>query len=155
MYRFRLQRLLDYRHRRAERLAEELHLAQQRWRHEQAQLEALLAERQALQQRFEATQGNTLLNEELKLLHLAHHSLRQRIEAQEAVLAQMNAALAAKQQALVRARQEEKTMEKLRAKQEQRHVLEHSKREQGLIDDVAITRFRHAHTAITNGNAQS
>lgn len=154
MYRFRLQRVLDYRHRRAASLARELHLEQQRLSHEQAQLQALQAEREAFQQQFEATQGNTLLNEELKMLHLAHHGLRQRIEAQEVTLAQVLKALTAQQQVLVKARQEEKTMEKLRVKQEQCYVLEHARREQWLIDEVAITRFRHEHTAITDGNAQ-
>jgi flagellar export protein FliJ len=154
MYRFRLQRVLDYRHRRTESLAWALHLEQQHWQHEKAQLEALQAEQQAQQQQLDATQGSTLLNEELKMLCLAHRGLAQRIEVQEAALARLTVTLAAKQQALIKARQDEKMMEKLRANQERRYVLEDTRREQRLVDEVAITRSGHEHTAFADGNVQ-
>jgi flagellar export protein FliJ len=155
MYRFRLQRILDYRCRRTESLAWALHLEQQQWHHEKAQLEALQAEKQAQQQQLEATQGSTLLNGELKMLHLAHRGLEQRIEVQDAALARVTETLAAKQQALIKARQDEKMMEKLRAKQERRYVLEYTRREQQLVDEVAIMRSGHEHTAFADGNVQS
>lgn len=154
MYRFRLQRILDYRHRRTESLAWALHLEQQRWHDDKAQLHALHAEKQAQQQQLDATQGRTVLNEELKMLHFAHRGLEQRIEEQEAVLARLTAILVAKQQALIKARQDEKMIEKLRAKQERRYVLESTRREQRQIDEVAITRSGHEHTAFANGNIQ-
>jgi flagellar export protein FliJ len=154
MYRFRLQRLLDHRRRRTESLAGALHLEQQQWHHEKVQLEALQAEQQAQQQQLDAIQGSTLLNEELKMLYLAHRALEQRIEVQEAALARVTATLAAKQQALIKARQDEKMMEKLRAKQERRYVLECTRREQQLVDEVAITRSGHEHTAFADGSVQ-
>jgi flagellar export protein FliJ len=154
MYRFRLQRVLDYRHRRTESRAWDLHLEQQQWHHEKAQLEALQTEKQAQQQQLDATQGRTLLNEELKMLRLGHRDLEQRIEVQAAALARLTVTLAAKQQALIKARQDEKMMEKLRAKQERRYVVEYTRREQRLVDEVAITRSGHEHTAFADGNVQ-
>jgi flagellar export protein FliJ len=151
MYRFRLQRVLDYRHRRVESLVRDLHLMQQQLHHAETQLEMLRVERQAHAERFEATQGSTLRSEELKMLQLMHDAIGQRIVSQEADLERLQKTLTTQQQAVTQARQEEKTMEKVREKQERRYTLEVTRREQRLLDESASMRFYDEHTADGNG----
>lgn len=145
MYRFRLQRVLDYRRRRVERLTRELQLLQGQLQQEESRLESLRGEGRACQEQLDATQGTVLRREELHMMHLVHRNLLQQMEAQEATTAQIEAAMTATRQALIVAQQEEKTMEKLREKQERRYVLEQARHEQSLFDSIAITRSRYEH----------
>ena len=154
MFRFRLQRVLDYRRRRAESLARDLHLMQQQLHHEEAQLERLRVERQAHQERFEATQGSALRSEELKMLQLMHDDIGQRIVRQETDLERLQETLTSQQQAVIQARQEEKKMEKIREKQERRYALEVDRHEQRRLDEGASMRSYYEHTADADDNGQ-
>jgi flagellar export protein FliJ len=155
MYRFRLQRVLDYRRRQAESLARDLSLSQQQVRHAAALLEALRVERQAHQERFEATQGKALRSEELKMWQLMYDDIGQRIVRQEADLERLQERLTTQQQAVIQARQEEKTLEKVREKQERRYALEVTRHAQRLLDEGASMRSYYEHTADADGNSQS
>ncbi len=145
MYRFRLQRVHDHRRRRTESLERELYQMQQLLRQGEARLEALQAEGRVHQEQLDASQGTVLPSEELKRLHLSYCNLIQRIEAQTAVTTQITTVLAARRQVLIQAQQEEKTVEVLNDKAKQRYNLEHSRREQRLLDERTITRFRYEH----------
>lgn len=145
MYRFRLQRVHDHRRRRTESLERELYQMQQLLRQGEARLEALQAEGRVHQEQLDASYGTVLPGEELKRLHLSYCNLMQRIEAQTAATTQITTVLAARRQVLIQAQQEEKTVEVLNDKAKQRYNLEHSRREQRLLDERTITRFRYEH----------
>ena len=69
--------------------------------------------------------------------------LSQRIAAQQDVVAQTAQVVEKQRQQLLVARQETKVIEKLHDKVQRRALLEHTRREQQLLDALALMRSRH------------
>ena len=143
MERFRLQRVLDYRRRREEACEHALRQVQFLHQQEEARLAALQAEAQAQAEHLEDSRGAALSPTELQLWQRYHEVLAQRIATQQEVVAQAAQVVAEHRQQLLVARQETKIIEKLRDKARQRAVLELTRREQRLLDELALTRSRH------------
>jgi flagellar export protein FliJ len=141
MFRFRLQRVLDYRRLRVEHLEND---AQQMAHHLQ-QEEARLAEFQAAsqhQQEHLATLS-MVCGEDLQMWHRYYRELAGQIAQQQLVVQEAVQALSAKQQELVTARQEEKVLEGMAEKAQQRYHLTLARHEQQLLDEIAIARSRY------------
>lgn len=143
MYRFRLQRVLDYRRQREDNCEHTLRQVQLLHQQEEKRLEALQTEAQAQEEHLENVQGATLTPAELQSWQRYHQMLAQWIAVQQGVVAQAAQAVAEQRQQLLVARQETKAIEKLRDKAQQRYLLELSGREQQLLDELALTRSRH------------
>ena len=86
------------------------------------------------------SQGTTLTPAELQSWQRYHQVLSQRIAAQQDVVAQAAQVVEEQRQQLLVARQETKVIEKLRDKAQQRALLEHTRREQQLLDELALMR---------------
>jgi flagellar export protein FliJ len=143
VYRFRLQRVLDYRRRKEEECENTLRQAQLLHQQEEAQLEALKIEARAQEEQLEGSRGATLAPAELHHSQRYHQSLVQGMVAQRNVVAQAMQVVAEQRQRLLVARQETRVIEKLRDKAQQRYMLEVASREQQLLDDLALKRSRH------------
>jgi len=145
VYRFRLQRVLDYRHRQEEECEHTLRQAQLLHQQEEARLEALQTEARAQEEHLEGLRGAALSPTELQAWQRYHQLLAQCIAAQQGVVAQAAHVVAEQRQQLLVARQETRVIEKLRDKAKQRYLLELTSREQQLLDELALTRSRHEH----------
>lgn len=140
---FRLQRVLGYRRQREEECEHALRQVQLLHQQAAAQLEALRAEAQAQEERLAQARGLALAPAELQSWQRYHQLLTQRIAAQQGVVAQAAQAVAEQRQQLLVARQETKVIEKLRDRVQQRALLELTRREQQLFDELALARSRH------------
>lgn len=143
MYRFRLQRVLDYRCQREADCAHTLRQVQLLHQQEEVRLEALRTEAQAQEEHLAASQGAALSPVELQSGQRYHQVLAQGMTAQQGVVAQAAEVVAVQRQQLLVARQETKVIEKLRDKAQQRSLRELASREQQLLDELALTRSRH------------
>ena len=143
MSQFRLQRVLDYRRRHEEECEHNLRQVQLLHQQETARLDALQTEAQAQEEHLEKAQGTTLTPAELQSWQRYHQMLSQRIAAQQDIVAQAAQAVEEQRQQLLVARQETKVIEKLRDKAQRRALLEHTRREQQLLDELALMRSRH------------
>lgn len=141
MYRFRLQRVLEYRQRREEERTDLLRQAQLLHQQETAQLAALQAEVQAQEEQLAGAQEVTLA--ELQSWQRYHQVLAQRLAAQQRLVEQAAHIVREQRQQLLAARQETRMVETLRDQARQRYVLERAGREQQWLDDLALTRARH------------
>jgi flagellar export protein FliJ len=74
---------------------------------------------------------------------IALQVLSQHIAAQQDVVAQAAQGVEEQRQQLLVARQETKVIEKLRDKAQRRALLEHTRREQQWLDELALMRSRH------------
>ena len=110
---------------------------------EAARLEALQTEAQAQEEHLEKARGLALSPTELQSWQRYHQVLTQRIAAQQGVVTQASQVVAAQRQQLLVARQETKVIEKLRDRVQQRALLELTRREQQLFDELALMRSRH------------
>ena len=143
MGQFRLQRVLDYRRQHEEECEHTLRQVQLLHEQEAARLEALQTEAQAQEEHLEQAQGLALSPAELQSWQRHHQVLAQRIAAQQDAVAQAAQVVVEQRQQLLVARQETKVIEKLRDKAQRRALLEHTRREQQLLDELALTRSRH------------
>ena len=143
MYRFRLQRVLDYRRRREEESEHALRQAQLLHQEEEARLAALQTEAQAQEEQLEESRGAALAPAELQSWQRYHQILSQQIAAQQSVVTQAAHVVTEQRQQLLVARQETRVIEKLHDKAKQRYLLELASREQQLLDELALTRSRH------------
>jgi flagellar export protein FliJ len=135
--------VLGYRRQREEECEHALRQVQLLHQQAAAQLEALRAEAQAQEERLAQARGLALAPAELQSWQRYHQLLTQRIAAQQGVVAQAAQAVAEQRQQLLVARQETKVIEKLRDRVQQRALLELTRREQQLFDELALARSRH------------
>jgi flagellar export protein FliJ len=140
---FRLQRVLGYRRQHEEECEHTLRQVQLLHQQEAARLEALQTEAQAQEEQLEKARGLALSPAELQCWQRYHQVLTQRIAAQQDVVAQAAQVVVKQRQQLLAARQETKVIEKLRDKVQRRALLELTRREQQLFDELALTRLRH------------
>ena len=140
---FRLQRVLDYRRQHEEDCERALHQVQLLHQQEAARLEALQTEAQAQEEHLEKARGLALSPAELQGWQRYHQVLSQRIAAQQDVVVQAAQVVDEQRQQLLVARQETKVIEKLRDKAQRCALLEHTRREQQLLDELALMRSRH------------
>ena len=140
---FRLQRVLGYRRQQEEECEHTLRQVQLLHQQEAARLNALQTEAQSQEEHLEKAQGTTLTPAQLQSWQLYHQMLSQRIAAQQDVVAQATQVVAEQRQQLLVARQATKVIEKLRDKAQRRALLEHTRREQQLFDELALMRSRH------------
>ncbi len=140
---FRLQRVLGYRRQHEEECEHTLRQVQLLHQQEAARLEALQTEAQAQEDHLEKARGLALSPAELQSWQGYHQVLTQRIAAQQDVVAQATQVVAEQRQQLLVARQETKVIEKLRDRVQQRALLELTRREQQLFDELALMRSRH------------
>lgn len=143
MWRFRLQRVIEYRRRHEEECEHSLHQVQLLHQQEATRLEALQAEAQAQEEHLEQARGTALSPAELQSWQRYHQGLAQRIAAQQGVVAQAAQVVIEQHRQLLVARQETKVIEKLRDKAQRRSLLELTRREQQWLDELALTRSRH------------
>lgn len=143
MYRFRLQRVLEYRRRREDDRQQALRQAQLLQSQEETRLEALRQEARAQEEALAATAGTGLPSADWILGQQHYRSLIQGAEAQQDIVAQMAQRVAEHRQQLLVARQETKVIEKLNEKAKQRYLAEMAKRDNELLDELALTRSRH------------
>jgi flagellar export protein FliJ len=106
-------------------------------------LETIQAACRGQQEQLDATQGSALLGEELQRWHYYYQTLDQQVRTQKALLLKATEALAAKQQELLGAWQEKMMLEKLGEKAREHYLLEHSRRDQKRVDEIALTRLRY------------
>lgn len=140
MYQFRLQRVLDYRHQRTTSLERELHEMVQRLQQEEASLERCRAEVHAHADCLNRWEGKVILSDDLRMVHRAYCDSLDRIEQQEIVAQQSASNVATKRQELVRAKQEEQALEKLKEKGSRRDAAERATHEQRILDELIISR---------------
>jgi len=140
---FRLQRVLSYRRQHEEECEHALRQVQLLHQQEIARLDALQTEAQAQAEYLEKAQGTTLTLAQLQSWQRYHQMLSQRIAAQQDVVAQAVQVVEKQRQQLLVARQETKVIEKLYDKAQRRALLEHTRREQQLFDELALMRSRH------------
>ena len=143
MAQFRLQRVLGYRRQHEEECEHTLRQVQLLHQQEATRLEALQAEAQAQEEQLEKAQGLALSPTELQRWQRYHQGLTQRIAAQQDVVAQAAQVVVEQRQQLLVARQETKVIEKLRDRVQRRALLELTRREQQLFDELALMRSRH------------
>jgi flagellar export protein FliJ len=143
MFRFRLERVLHYRRSREEHLERECHRLQAMLQHEEESLETIQAACRGQQEQLEASQGSVLLGEELQQWRRYYQTLEQQVLTHKALILKATEALTSKRQELLGAWQDKKRLEKLAAKAREHYVLEHSRRDQKLVDDIARTRLRY------------
>ena len=144
MFRFRLQRVLDYRHRRVEQLENVAQQLLHRLQQETARLQALQAE--SRQQQEYLAGAAVVRGEDLHMWRRYYQGLEGRIAQQQEVVQKAAQALAAKQQELVTARQEEKMLANMADKAQQRYLCTLARHEQQLLDEIAIARSCHGHS---------
>ena len=140
---FRLQRVLGYRRQHEEECEHALRQVQLLHQQEAVQLDALQTEAQAQEEHLEKAQGTTLTSAQLQSWQRYHQMLSQRIAAQQDVVAQAVQVVEKQRQQLLITRQETKVIEKLYDKAQRRALLEHTRREQQLLDELALMRSRH------------
>lgn len=144
MYQFRLHRVLEYRQMLEERVEREFHAVQKILQQEKALLERLQKEYQESLEKWTALPlTRKILGAELKLRYRYQLLLAQKIEAQKAVVAKQAEMVNAKQQDLLKARQEKKAIEKLQEKDKQRYLKEQAKQEQLFFDEFALKGGHH------------
>jgi flagellar export protein FliJ len=143
MFRFRLERVLQYRRQREEHLERECQRLQVVLQREETSLEALHAACRSQQAQLDASQGSALLGEELQRWQHYYQTLDQQVTAQKALSLKAAEALTAKRQELLGAWQEKMMLEKLAEKAREHYLLEHSRRDQKLVDALAQTRLRY------------
>jgi flagellar export protein FliJ len=140
---FRLQRVLSYRRQHAEECEHALRQVQLLHQQAVARLEVLQTEAQTQEERLEGARGRALSPAALQGWQRYHEVLTQRIAAQQDVVAQAAQGVVEQRQQLLVARQETKVIEKLRDRVQRRALLELTRREQQLFDELALTRSRH------------
>lgn len=143
MFRFRLQRILDYRRQRVEHLEHETLQRQHALQQEEGRLAALYAESQRQQGLLAALAR--LRGDELQQWQRYYRLLEHRLGQQHLVVQGAQHALRAKQQELIVARQEQQMLETMADKAHQRYRQMLARHEQQLLDDLAITRARYEH----------
>ena len=143
MAQFRLQRVLDYRRRHEEECEHSLRQVQLLHQQEAARLDALQIEAQAQEAHLEKAQGTTLPPAEWQSWQRYHQVLTQCIAAQQDVVARAAQVVVEQRQQLLVARQETKVIEKVRDRVQRRALLELTRREQQLFDELALMRSRH------------
>jgi len=147
MFRFRLQRLLDYRQHRVEQFENVVQQLQHRLQQEVARLQALQAE--SHQQQAYLAGMATIRGEDLHMWRRYYHGLEEHITRQQGVVEEATQVLTAKQQELVTARQEEKMLADMADKAQQRYLCTLARQEQQLLDEIAIARACHGHSTDT------
>jgi flagellar protein FliJ len=135
--------VLDYRRQHEEECEQTLRQVQLLHQQEAAQLEALQTEAQAQEEHLEKARGLALSPAELQSWQRYHQVLTQRIAAQQDVVAQAAQVVVEQRQQLLVARQETKVIEKLHDKVQRRALLALTRREQQLVDELALMRSRH------------
>ena len=143
MDRFRLQRVLDYRRQCEENCEHTLYQVQLLLQQEETRLAALQTEARAQEEHLENVRGAALTPAELQSWQRYHQVLARRIAVQQDVVVQAAQVVLEQRQQLLVARQETKVIEKLRDKAQRRALLEHTRREQQLLDELALMRSRH------------
>ena len=143
MAQFRLQRILDYRHRRTEVLTREFDEAKQCLDREITRLEQIQTEACLHSAWFEATRGTSVLGEELQMAYRSYRHLQQQIAAQEAVIRQTESAAEARRQTLIKAQQDKRMLEKLKEKEERRDFAKRAVHEQQRLDEIVMTRSHY------------
>jgi flagellar export protein FliJ len=140
---FRLQRVLSYRRQHEEECEHALRQVQLLHQQAAARLEVLQTEAQTQEERLERARGRALSPAELQSWQRYHQVLTQRIAAQQDMVAQAAQVVVEQRQQLLVARQETKVIEKLRDRVQRRVLLDLTRREQQLFDELALTRSRH------------
>jgi flagellar export protein FliJ len=143
MFHFRLQRVLDYRGLRVERLEDDVQQLHRRLQHEEACLQALQAESVRQQEHLAALY--VVRGEDLQMWRRNYQSLVEHIARQQSTVQEAAQALSAKQQELITARQEQKMLENMAEKAQQRYLRTLATHEQQLLDEIAIARSHHGH----------
>lgn len=143
MYRFRLQRVLEYRQRCEEDRQQALRQAQLLHEKEAVYLAELRMAAQAQEEALAATHGRGFSSAEWLAGQRYYSMLAQSVEAQEEVVKQVAQQVLAHRQQLLVARQETKVIEKLNEKAKQRYLADLVQRENQLLDELALTRSRH------------
>jgi flagellar export protein FliJ len=110
---------------------------------EEESLETIQAVCRQQQAQLDASQGSALLGEELQRWRHYYQTLDQQVMTQKALLLQATEVLAAKHQELLGAWQEKMMLEKLAEKAREHYLLEYSRHDQKLVDEIALTRLRY------------
>jgi flagellar FliJ protein len=145
MYKFRLERVLEYRRTCEDNIQQEMRQQQHLHQQEMERLEGLQRARQAQQEALEASEGLTLRGDELRLWRDYHQTLSRRCEAQKGVVTTADQALEGKRQELLVARQATKVIEKVGEKDKTRYAHEQARREAQFFDEIALKRSRYGY----------
>ena len=140
MYRFRLDRVLNYRQRRKELLEQDFQETKRILEEAEEQLQQLKKSYQTLDDQLTDTRETGVLSEELQALSRYRHSLEQRVAIQQNLVAERRAVLMKKRQALLRAYQETRVLEKMRERDWRRYQQKLGRQEQQFLDELAVMR---------------
>lgn len=146
-FRFSLEPVLSYKRSQEEMLQFELAQLQQQAQQARAVRDALNRELEKRRADLRSLMGNGRLNvDEVMQYERFLHRLTQRLHDQEALVAQLEAQVAAKRDELLQVRQEETMLETLKERQFQRFQQELERVAMQLIDESAIARFNRRRT---------
>jgi len=140
---FTLQPVLDYRHRRVEALEIELSRILRDKKRAEEKLQSLFTRQYEILEEIRIVQNGDLDMQRIRQLYNGLKSLQRMIDDQKLVLADIMIKVEEKRQQIVKARQDEETLEILKEKEEQRVLLEENRKENALRDDIYIAQAYH------------
>ena len=144
MFRFSLQRILDYRRQLREKAENEVRIVREMIREERNALSLREGEVARQKKALLERGGSGMINvAELSLISVYLDSLRARLAEHRGNLRRLEARLKERMAALVRASQEEKVMERLREKELRAYRESETRAENRFLDEIAIRRYRH------------
>ena len=143
MFRFRLTRLLAYRHLREALSEQKLLQQQQQLQQAEATLARLHNDCRGVEAQLYASQGATLSGDELLQWRQYYQALDQRVSAQKSAIVDATNAVEASRHELVTARQQKKMLEKLQSRAHAHYRKEQTYREQRTVDELVTARFHH------------
>ncbi|MGH7929175.1 MAG: flagellar export protein FliJ [Candidatus Binatia bacterium] len=139
MFKFRLASVLRVREHKKEEKQWELRALYDTWREMVTEIEAL--ERELAEGGTAPAEGQIFTALELRLLGEYGQSLAKRIKAKRITLARLDANIAEKRGELAEAVRAVKSLEKLRARYEQRYWREQNAAQQRLSDEIARRKY--------------
>lgn len=135
-YKFKLQKLLDYKTDAEEQRKNELGLALKRLEEEKGLLKELLAKLQEMNNTFHKKTSEGLAANELKLLTNYIDYYKRSIKEQKVKVKMAEDYVESCRNALIKATQEKKMMEKLKEIDYGKHLYNEQKKEEKLVDDL-------------------
>jgi len=140
---FSLQPVLDYRHRRVEALEIELGRMLREKRRAEEKLQSYFNRQYEILEEIRTVQEGSLDMQRIRQLHNGLRNLQKMIDNQKIILAEINQRIDEKRKKIIKARQDEETLEILKEKEEQRILLEENRKENALRDDIYIAQAYH------------
>jgi flagellar export protein FliJ len=139
--------VLDYRCQQTKNIEYKLHELQNCLQKEEACLKRLRDDTRVYEALLDDMQEATFSSEVLRNIYRVYFYLQDQIGQQEIVLQNTAANVMKQQKDLLKAKQEEKLLRKLKEKKNRQYIAERIMSEQRLLDELTIARFRYEYEA--------